>query len=370
MTSLFDPVRLGNCELKNRIIMAPLTRGRAGEDGVPNALMAEYYRQRAGAGLIIAEATAVSPDGHGWLNSPGIYNDAQLAGWKKTTDAVHGAGGAIFRQRWHMGAAVHPDFMAEAQPVSASSVTLTGQLPTPRGRDRQFVAPRPLSIEEIDDQVQNFATAARRAVAAGMDGVEIHAANGFLIDQFTRDSTNHREDRYGGSIENRLRFMLEVVEAVCAEIGAARVGIRLSPTNKVWQIKDSDPTAVFVQAVTRLNAFGLAYVHLLEPKLNSGHPMETVAYLTPLLREKYQGKLIINGGFDQPSGNVALANQEADAIAFGTPFIANPDLPNRMRQQVPLADPDSSTFYTPTAQGYTDYPAMSSVEIKREPCLV
>lgn len=360
MTSLFDPVRLGNCELKNRIIMAPLTRGRAGEDGVPNALMAEYYRQRAGAGLIIAEATAVSPDGRGWLNSPGIYNDAQLAGWKKTTDAVHGAGSAIFLQLWHMGAAVHPDFIADAQPVSASSVTLTGQLATPKGRDRPFVVPRPLSIPEIKSQVQNFADAARRAVAAGMDGVEIHAANGFLIDQFSRDGTNQRQDRYGGSIDNRLRFMLEVVEAVCAEIGAGKVGIRLSPTNKVWEIKDSAPAALFGRAVSRLSRFGLAYLHLLEPKLDSGHPMETVDYLTPLLREKYWGKLILNGGFDRASADAALAGEEADAIAFGTPFIANPDLADRFRQQAPLAQPDSESFYTPTAQGYTDYPALKA----------
>ncbi len=358
LNKLFSSMTLGDYQLSNRIIMAPLTRGRAVEQGVPNAIMAEYYGQRASAGLIIAEATAVDKKGLGWMNAPGIYNDEQQAGWKKVAQKVHENRGRIFVQLWHMGSTVHPDFLEGELPVSSSAVKQQGSLLTPNGRDREFVVPQALSTSQIADTVQMFAKAARRAIDAGLDGVEIHGANGFLVDQFTRDGVNQREDEYGGSIDNRLRFMMEVVEAVCHEIGSGKVGIRISPTNKVWGIKDSNPKATFTRAVTRLNDFKLAYVHILEPKLNSGHSMETVDYLTPVLRQSYQGSLIINGGFTKDSANEAISNNEAEAIGFGTPFIANPDLVQRFQNDADLAQPDSTTFYTPGAKGYVDYPPM------------
>jgi N-ethylmaleimide reductase len=360
MSTLFDPIHLGSITLKNRIIMAPLTRGRADANGIPTKLMANYYAQRASAGLIIAEATAVSRDGHGWLNSPGLYTDEQQQGWKNIAESVHSAHGKIFVQLWHMGAAVHPDFIAGDIPVSSSSTQLAGQLTTPRGRDQAFVTPRALSITEISQQVANFAQAARRAVDAGLDGVELHAANGFLIDQFTRDSSNKRTDAYGGSIEKRLRFMREVVEAVCQEIGASRVGIRLSPTNKVWNISDSEYSDTFTQAAELLNGFDLAYLHLLEPHPDSGHGMETIDYLTPKLRKHYHGTLLVNGGYSMDSASAALESNLAEAVAFGIAFIANPDLVERYRNQSELASPNPDLFYTNGAEGYTDYTSLAA----------
>jgi len=362
MNNIFSPITLGDYQLSNRIFMAPLTRGRAVENGVPNAIMAEYYGQRAGAGLIIAEATAVDKKGLGWMNAPGIYNDEQQAGWKKVAQKVHENSGRIFVQLWHMGSTVHPDFIDGELPVSSSAVKQQGALTTPKGRDREFVVPQPLSKMQIADTVQMFAKAARRAIDAGLDGIEIHGANGFLVDQFTRDSINQREDEYGGSIDNRLRFMMEVVDAVCNEIGSGKVGIRISPTNNVWGIKDSDPKATFTRAVTRLNDFNLAYVHILEPKPDSGHPVETVDYLTPVLRQSYQGNLILNGGYSKDSANDAIGKKEAEAIVFGTPFIANPDLVERFKKNAQLAQPDSTTFYTPGEKGYTDYPPMQAAK--------
>jgi len=362
MNTIFTPVTLGDYHLKNRILMAPLTRGRAVNDGIPNTIMAEYYRQRASAGLIITEATAVAREGLGWVNAPGLFNDAQQAGWKNVADAVHQENGHVFMQLWHMGSTVHPDFLNNELPVSSSAVKQQGALTTPKGRDREFVTPRALTTPQIADVVQQFVSAARRAIDAGMDGVEIHAANGFLIDQFTRDGINKRQDEYGGSIDNRLRFMLEIIEKVCNEIGAGKVGIRLSPSNDVWGISDSDPKATFCRAVTKLNAFNLAYVHILEPKPGAEkamHTMENSDYLTPILRENYRGNLIVNGGYTQQSANEALANNAAEAVAFGTPFISNPDLAERFYADIALAEPDSTTFYAPGSKGYTDYPRMT-----------
>lgn len=361
MSNLFNPITLGDYHLANRIVMAPLTRARAVENGTPNALMAEYYAQRASAGLIITEATAISRQGLGWVNAPGMFTGEQQLGWQAIASAVHQKKGRIFQQLWHMGSTVHPDFLDGELPVSSSAVKQQGALTTPKGRDREFVVPQALTVEQIRGVVQDFVDAAKRAIAAGLDGVELHAANGFLIDQFIRDGINHRDDEYGGSIDNRLRFMLEVVEAVCDAIGSGKVGIRLSPTNSVWGIKDSNPAATFVRAIDRLNDFDLAYVHILEPKPNSGHPMQTVDYLTPLLRQNYRGNLLINGGFTKASGEDALAKNEADAIAFGAPFIANPDLVARFKYAKDLTEPDSSTFYTSGAKGYTDYSTMDSV---------
>lgn len=356
MTNLFTPMALGDYQLPNRIIMAPLTRSRATESGTPVALMAEHYAQRASAGLIIAEATAVSRQGRGWMNTPGLYTDEQQAGWKQVADAVHAQHGRIFVQIWHMGATVHPDFLDGEQPVSSSNVALTGALATPKGRDRAFVEPRPLEQKEIRDIAHRFASTARRAIDAGLDGVEIHAANGFLIDQFIRDSTNQRSDEYGGSIDNRLRFMTDVIDAVVAEIGAGKVGIRLSPTNKVWGISDSDHRATFMRAVDVLNRYNLAYLHLLEPKPNSGHMLDTIDFMTPDIRATYQGTLLINGGYTHATGTHALHTHQGDAIVYGVPFIANPDLVERYQNSQPLNNADPDTFYRGGANGYTDYP--------------
>jgi len=355
MSDLFSPIQLGQQQLNNRIFMAPLTRGRAGEKGIPGELMAEYYAQRASAGLIIAEATATSHNGRGWLNSPGLFNDEQQAGWQRVADAVHTAGGKIFVQLWHMGASVHPDFLLDEEPVSSSAVKLTGTLPTPLGRDRPFTTPKALSRYEISQQVKYFAQAARRAVDAGLDGVEIHAANGFLIDQFTRDSSNQRSDEYGGSVDNRLRFMREVVDAVSHEIGADRVGIRLSPTNTTWGINDSHYRETFTTAVKQLDGFGLAYLHLLDPPPEHQHGIETIDYLTPQLRQHWSGNLLVNGGYNKTSGNAALSSGLADAVAFGSPFIANPDLVARYRTDSPLAEMNGDLLYSQGAAGYCDY---------------
>jgi len=362
MTKLFTGLTLGDYQLKNRIFMAPLSRGRAVERGIPNELMADYYAQRASAGLIIAEVTAVDKKGLGWMNAPGIFNDEQQAGWHKVANAVHQKNGKIFLQLWHMGSTVHPDFIDGELPVSSSAIKQQGALTTPKGRNRDFVVPQALSKPQIADIIQQFANAAKRAVNAGLDGVEIHGANGFLIDQFTRDGINQREDEYGGSIDNRLRFMMQVVEAVCAEIGSGKVGIRISPSNKVWGIKDSTPEATFSRAVSKLNDFNLAYVHILEPVPEpikpSDNTVEVNNYLTPILREQYQGNLLINGGYNKTSANEALLNNEAEAVAFGTAFIANPDLVERFTLNAELAKPDSDTFYTSDAKGYNDYPRM------------
>ena len=363
MIDLFTPITLGDYQLPNRIFMAPLTRGRSLTGAIPNAsLKSEYYCQRASAGLIIAEATSVSPMGIGWLNSPGCYNDAQQQAWLEVTQAVHSKGGHIFLQLWHMGAVVTPDFIDGKQPVSSSNVTLQGQLRTPKGRKQTLVEPRPLTVDEIKTVQKEFAEAAKRAIAAGFDGVEIHAANGFLIDQFTRDGTNRRTDEYGGSIDNRIRFCLEIIEQVCTAVGSGKVGIRISPTNKVWGITDSEHRATFSRLVERLNKFNLAYLHVLEPHPDSGPEVETIDYMTPQIREIYQGTLIINGGFTKETGNQILKDHSSDAIAFGRPFIANPDLVERFASDAELAIADESTFYTNTAKGYTDYPPMVAQE--------
>lgn len=358
MNTLFEPIQVGDYQLGNRILMAPLTRGRAVEASQPNGLMADYYAQRASAGLLITEATAVAADGLGWVNAPGIFTSGQQAGWSQVAEAVHEREGRIFMQLWHMGSVVHPDFLGGELPISSSAVKQQGALVTPKGRDREFVVPRAMGAEDIQRVIQSFVTAARRAVDAGMDGVEIHAANGFLIDQFIRDGVNQRQDEYGGTVDNRLRFMLEVVDAVTKEVGAGKVGIRLSPSNAVWGISDSDPAATFGRAVERLNEFDLAYLHVLEAL-----PLDEAArkhYLTPMLKAKYQGVFIANGGYDHQAAQGAVAEGLADAVAFGSLYIANPDLVERFEQGAELTTPDPATFYTPGAKGYTDYPRLGN----------
>lgn len=352
---LFSPIQVGTVQLQNRMVMAPMTRSRANTDRSPNALMAEYYSQRASAGLIIAEATQISAQAAGAIDTPGIYTKNHIQGWRLVTDAVHDRGSKIFLQLWHTGRASHPDFQPHgAIPVSSSAVTPAGEIRTPRGK-QAFVRPRALELDEIPAIVQTYAEATKRAQAAGFDGVEIHAANGYLIDQFLRDGVNQRSDRYGGSIANRLRFMLEVTEAVVNAWSADRVGIRLSPKNPYLDMRDRNPNPLFTAAADALNRFNLAYLHVAE-----GVPGQFLAGddepATPMMRGVYQGLLMVNGGYDFVQGTAAITSGAADLVAYGMPFLANPDLPARYRSHVPLNSPNPSTIYAQGAAGYTDYP--------------
>ena len=356
--SLFDPITLGDFELKNRIFMAPMTRGRTGEKGIPTDIVAEYYAQRATAGLIITEATAVTRRGDGWPGAPGIYTDAQQAGWKRVADAVHKAGGRIFMQIWHMGRAVLPDFIDGQAPVGPSAIAAEGAIPNSQGVETPFTVPEVMSKDDIKDAVADFVDGAKRAVDAGIDGVEIHAANNFLIDSFMRDGTNTRTDEYGGFIENRVRFLLEVTDAVVAAIGAGRVGVRFSPTNAVFGIKDSDPSALFAFAARELSTRNLAYLHVLEPPTGTGSFMSSdLPNISNGIRDAYDGLFIQNGELTFETGSEYVESGQAEAVAYGTPYIANPDLVERFRNGLPLADPDPATFYTPGPEGYTTYPA-------------
>jgi N-ethylmaleimide reductase len=359
--SLFEPIQVGALTLQNRLVMAPLTRARAGVERIPNALMVEYYRQRASAGLIISEATHVSEQGIGWVETPGIHTDAQVQGWRQVTEAVHQEGGKIYLQLWHTGRASHPDFQVNgALPVSASAIAPAGDAHTPLGK-KPYVTPRSLEIDEIPGVVQTYADATRRAQAAGFDGVEIHAANGYLIDQFIRDCSNHRTDAYGGSLDHRLRFLKEVTEAVISAWSADRVGVRLSPTNPFNGMTDSDPVTTFSAAAQLLNGYGLAYLHILEAL--PGHMLAGEGeFVTPYLRKIFEGPLMVNGGYARETGAAAIDQGDADLIAYGVPFIANPDLPERFRHNAPLNPPDPATFYAHGPEGYTDYPALETVQ--------
>ena len=322
--------------------------------------MAEYYAQRAGAGLIVTEATSISVQGHGWLNAPGIFDRAQQRGWRLVTSAVHKKGGKIFLQIWHVGGLVHPDFIGGERPVAPSRVCLDGTITTPSGEAKAFVVPRALSVVEIRGIVGDFSAAALHAIDAGFDGVEIHAANGFLIDQFTRDYTNRRKDEYGGSVRNRARFLLEVASGVADVIGADRMGVRLSPTNRVWGIHDSDPRATFPQVAGMLSKLEPAYLHVLESRAGTQHPTANGLPAAALIREAFEGTLILNAGYDYIAAGEVLNDGKADAIAFGVPFLANPDLVERFRVGAPLNEPDRTTFYTGGKKGYTDYPALTA----------
>ncbi len=356
---LFTPVRLGSLELSNRIVMAPMTRSRAGDGNAPTALMAEYYAQRASSGLIISEATQVSPTGQGYPNTPGIHTNAQAAGWRRVTEAVHSKGGRIFAQLWHVGRISHPMFQPDgALPIAPSAIAAKGKLYTGKGME-PFPVPRALAASEIPDLVRDFAQAAKRAVFdAGFDGVEIHAANGYLIDQFLRDGANTRTDEYGGSIENRARFLLEVTKAVVDAIGAERTGVRLSPNGVFNDMSDSNPAALFGHVAKELSVFGLAYLHVIE---GVAGPMLLPAGAKPVageLKRAFKGPFIINGGFNRETGDAALAKAEADLVSIGIPFIANPDLVARMKHNAPLAEGDAATYYGGAEKGYTDYPAL------------
>jgi N-ethylmaleimide reductase len=349
--TLFSPVQVGPYRLPNRIVMAPMTRNRAGEGNVPTDLMTVYYTQRSSAGLIVTEATQVCPEGQGYISTPGIHTGVQAAGWRRVTEAVHAKGGKIFLQLWHVGRVSHTLFQPDGgAPVAPSAIPLEGSTFTPEG-PKPFSPPRALETAEIPGVVRQYAAGARRALEAGFDGVELHGANGYLIDQFLRDGTNHRTDVYGGPVENRARFLLEVTEAVAGVWGADRVGVRLSPTGAFNGMSDSDPAKTFGYAVRELDRFGLAYLHVVEP----------VDSPAPLLREAFRGPFILNGGFDRETGNAALAEGQADLISFGSLYLANPDLPERFAEGAPLNPPDRATFYGGDHRGYTDYPTRDAV---------
>jgi N-ethylmaleimide reductase len=356
--TILSPVKLGPYELLNRLAMAPLTRCRASSDGIPNELMVEYYRQRADAGLIISEATPVSPQGKGYPYTPGIYNDAQIQGWQAITSAVHERGGRIFLQLWHVGRISHPLLQPEgALPVAPSALKPAGQVLTEQGM-RDFVTPRALELAEIPGIAEQFRHGADCALKAGFDGVEIHGANGYLLDQFLRDGTNRRTDAYGGSIANRARLLFEVIEAVSSVWGSNKVGVRLSPLQPFNDIRDSDPKATFGYVVEHLNRFNLAYLHITE----MGKEMPGAAgpaFNIEDLRQLYHGTYMTNAGYTAETATAAIAENRADLIAFGKLFIANPDLPERFARNAPLNEPDASTFYQGGAQGYIDYPALA-----------
>lgn len=352
--NLLSPIQIGPYTLSNRMAMAPMTRNRAGEGNVPTPATATYYAQRASAGLLITEASQVSEQGVGYLGTPGIHTDEQTAGWRQVTEAVHARGGRIFLQLWHVGRISHPDLQpGGGLPVAPSALQPEGMAYTASGK-KPFVTPRALETDEIPGLVAQFASGARRALEAGFDGVEIHAANGYLIDQFLRDGSNQRTDAYGGSAENRARFLVEVVEAVVAIWGADRVGVRFSPTSPFNDMQDSDPAATFGYAARELDRFGLAYLHVIEPA-------GTETSIVPVLRESFRGPLMINGGYTRETGNAVLATGLADLVSFGVPFLANPDLPERFAEDAPLNTPDPSTFYFGTEKGYIDYPTRDAV---------
>lgn len=357
---LFTPLQVGPYTLPNRIAMAPMTRNRAGPGNVPQPLNAEHYAQRATAGLIITEASQVSPQGVGYPATPGIHSPEQVAGWRLVTDAVHARGGKIFLQLWHVGRISHPLLQPEgALPVAPSAIKPAGEAFTYEG-PKPFVTPRALELAEIPGIIEQYRSGARNALEAGFDGVEIHGANGYLLDQFLRDGSNHRDDAYGGRVENRARLMLEVTDAVCSVWGANRVGIRLSPLQPFNDMRDSNPEATFSYAVEQLNRFGLAYLHITEMGKETPGAAGP-AFDLHKLRRIWQGVYMTNAGYDKARANAALAAGDADIIAFGVPFLANPDLPARFAKDAPLNAPDPSTFYGGDARGYTDYPFLGSL---------
>ncbi len=357
---LFSPTQLGPSPLSNRMVMAPMTRLRA-IDSIPTSLMAEYYAQRASAGLIITECTMVSPLSYGYINCPGIFSEPQVEGWQQVTEAVHAKGGKIFLQLWHSGRVTHPTLLNGEQPVAPSAIAASGTLHTPVGKVT-LETPRALAIDEIPKIVDQFHQGAKNAKQAGFDGVELHGAFGYLIDQFLQDGSNQRTDAYGGSVENRVRFPLEVVDTVIDVWGVKRVGIKLSPSNTFYGMFDSNPQETFGHLLSQLNSLPLAYVHLMEPNDIDLNHREVLNPVLPIFRPLYDGTLITNGGYDRTQANEAIASGHAELVSFGRPFIANPDLPRRFELDAPLNEPDPATFYGRGADGaevgYTDYPTL------------
>lgn len=367
MELLFEPIRLGGLELPHRIVMAPLTRSRARQPGnVPTPLNACYYAQRASAALIISEATQVSMQGQGYAWTPGIHSREQIDGWRAVSEAVHAEGGRMFMQLWHVGRISHPALQPDQMlPVAPSAIRPSGQafIENERGEPEfvPFVTPRPLQIEEMPYLVRQYVRGARNAQRAGMDGVEVHAANGYLLDQFLRDGSNKRDDIYGGSIENRARLMLQVMQGVAEEIGPDRTGIRLSPVTPANDASDSNPQPVFEYTVEQLDRLDLAYIHLIEGQTggdrNFGSGFDYAA-----LRRRFRGSWIVNNGYSPEMARAAVAGGSADLVAFGRSFISNPDLVARLRRDAPLAKAHRATFYGGGAEGYTDYPILEAAE--------
>ena len=352
MTTLFDPITIGDLQLPNRIIMAPLTRARAiGGERVPNALMAEYYVQRASAGLILSEATSVTPQGVGYADTPGIWSDEQVEGWKQVTEAVHKAGGRIFLQLWHVGRISDPDLLNGELPVAPSAIAPAGHVSILRPL-RDYVVPRALDLEEIPGVVAAFRKGAENAKLAGFDGVEIHGANGYLLDQFLQDGSNQRTDQYGGTVENRARLMLEVTDACIDVWGANRVGMHLAPRRDAHDVSDSDPKATFGYVARELKKRGIAFICARE---GLGEDR-----LGPYLKQQFGGVYIANERLTKDSAQALVESGEADAVAFGKWFIANPDLPQRLKTDAALNEPRPELFYHSTAEGYTDYPALQA----------
>ena len=370
MTSLFDPITIGDIALANRVVMAPLTRNRS-PNAIPNDLQVEYYRQRAGAGLIITEGTPITQQGQGYADVPGLYKPEAIAGWKKVTDAVHAAGGKIVTQIWHVGRVSHVSLQpGGAQPVAPSAITAKSKTYViddhGNGTFTETSAPRALGTEEIAGIVDDFRKGARAAIEAGFDGIELHAANGYLIDQFLRSGTNHRTDQYGGSIENRARFLLEVVEAVTREIGGGRVGIRLSPVTPANDASEPDPQPIFNHVAEKLAAFGLAYIHVIEGATGGARdyqqgdkPFDYAAFKQAHRAAGGKAAWMVNNGYDRESAADAVESGRADLVAFGRLFIANPDLVRRLREHAALNEPNRNTFYGGKEAGYTDYPALA-----------
>ena len=357
MSDLFSPLKLGAVDIENRVLMAPLTRCRADENHVPTDLMAEHYAQRASGGLLIAEATMAMAGNSAFWREPGIYSEAQVEGWKKVTDAVHAKGGKIFLQIWHGGRACHPALNDGKQPVAPSAIAITNtDVHTPQGK-QNYTEPRALDDAEIPAIIDGFVTAAMNAKRAGFDGVEVHGANGYLLDSFLRDSANHREGPYGGSVENRARLLLEVIEAVSKVWGSDRVGVRLSPLNSFNSMKDSDPVGLMTWLSQTLSGYGLAYLHLMRADFLAEQQMDVV---TPT-REHYTGNLIVNMGYSPQEAQQVVSEGIADAVAFGVPFIANPDLPRRIKEGAELNQANPETFYSPGHEGYNDYPFLDEL---------
>jgi 2,4-dienoyl-CoA reductase-like NADH-dependent reductase (Old Yellow Enzyme family) len=349
MTTIFDPITVGDLQLPNRIIMAPLTRCRADEGRVPNAMMAEYYVQRASAGLILSEATSVTPMGVGYPNTPGIWSNDQVRGWSNITKAVHGAGGRIMLQLWHVGRISHPSYLEGETPVAPSAIKPEGHVSLVRPITG-FDTPRALELAEIEDVIQAYRVAAENAKAAGFDGVEIHGANGYLLDQFLQSSTNQRTDQYGGSVENRARLLLEVTDAAIAVWGAGRVGVHLSPRADLHDMGDENLSETFSYVARELGKRGIAFICARERDADDS--------IGPQLKKAFGGVYIANEKFTKDSANAWLAEGKADAVAFGVPYIANPDLPERLANDAPLNDPHPETFYAKGPVGYIDYPRM------------
>lgn len=354
MSDLFESLNLGAMTIPNRFVMAPLTRARAGREGIPNDLMALYYAQRASAGLIISEAIGISREGLGWPNAPGLWSDAQVEGWKKVTAAVHSAGGRIVAQLWHMGRLVHPD-LGGGQPVSSSATTAPNFAYTYEGK-KPYTEARAATPADIARILDDYARAARNAIAAGFDGVQLHGANGYLIDQFLRDSANHRTDSYGGPVERRIRFAGEAIAAVSDAIGIERVGIRLSPNFHSQGVEDSDPQPLFEALARRLEELRVPWIELREPTRPTSAGSVPTAPVSPAVRKHYSGRIVINSDYDWTSARARVDAGHADAVSIGRPFISNPDLVRRLALGAPLNEGDPSSFYSGGAAGYVDYP--------------